>query len=64
MASILTLSGLKAVTKLCEGYKTSLKTALDHTRRVFAKMDDCLPEDVKNIHPSEDDLKVEQKEMF
>jgi len=50
--------------KLCDGYQFSLRTALEHTRKVFAKMDGCKPEEVKPFHPSEHELNIKQKEMF
>ena len=50
--------------QLCEGYKYSLKTALEHTRNEFAKLDGCKPEDVKPFHPSQHEIEFDQKELF
>ena len=48
----------------CEGYKASLKVALEHSRKALAEEDGCLPEEVENFHPSEEELKIKQMGLF
>jgi len=52
------------MSKLCESYKAMLKHALVNTRKVFENEHNYDPEDTAPLHPSEEELEIEQGELF